>query len=42
MMNYRNTEMKLDQLVNYLNEEKINLSRPSSVVMFGRCGRDGS
>jgi hypothetical protein len=25
-MNYRNTEMKLDQLVNYLNEEKINLS----------------
>lgn len=25
-MNYRNTEMKLDQLVNYLNDEKINLS----------------
>src|SRR5450759_5300949 len=25
-MNYRNTEMKLDQLVAYLNEEKINLS----------------
>ena len=25
-MNYRNTEMKLDQLVSYLNEEKINLS----------------
>jgi hypothetical protein len=25
-MNYRNTEMKLDQLVNYFNEEKINLS----------------
>lgn len=25
-MNYRNSEMKIDQLVNYLNEEKINLS----------------
>jgi hypothetical protein len=25
-MNYRNSEMKLDQLVGYLNEEKINLS----------------
>lgn len=25
-MNYRNTEMKLDQLINYVNEEKINLS----------------
>ena len=25
-MNYRNTEMKIDQLVNYFNEEKINLS----------------
>ncbi|HEX5757588.1 MAG TPA: DUF262 domain-containing protein [Thermoanaerobaculia bacterium] len=25
-MNYRNTEMKLDQLVNYLNDEKINLN----------------
>ena len=25
-MDYRNTEMKLDSLVNYLNEEKINLS----------------
>lgn len=25
-MNYRNTEMKLDQLVNYFNEQKINLS----------------
>jgi Protein of unknown function DUF262 len=25
-MNYRNTEMKLDQLVSYLNEQKINLS----------------
>jgi Protein of unknown function DUF262 len=25
-MIYRNTEMKLDQIVNYLNEEKINLS----------------
>ena len=25
-MNYRNTEMKLDQIVAYLNEEKINLS----------------
>lgn len=25
-MNYRNTEMKVDQIVNYFNEEKINLS----------------
>ena len=25
-MNYRNTEMKVDQIVSYLNEEKINLS----------------
>jgi hypothetical protein len=25
-MIYRNSEMKVDQLVNYLNEEKINLS----------------
>src|SRR5262249_20251157 len=25
-MNYRNTEMKLDQLVSYLNDEKINLA----------------
>ena len=25
-MHYRNTEMKIDQLVNYLNEEKLNLS----------------
>ena len=25
-MNYRNSEMKIDQLVSYLNEEKINLS----------------
>jgi hypothetical protein len=25
-MNYRNTEMKLDQIVSYLNDEKINLS----------------
>ena len=25
-MDYRNTELKLDQLVNYFNEEKINLS----------------
>jgi len=25
-MNYRNAEMKIDQLVAYLNEEKINLS----------------
>ena len=25
-MNYRNAEMKIDQLVNYLNDEKINLS----------------
>ena len=27
-MNYRNTEMKIDQLVSYLNEEKINLAPP--------------
>jgi hypothetical protein len=25
-MNYRNTEMKIDQILNYFNEEKINLS----------------
>ena len=25
-MRYRNSEMKIDQLVSYLNEEKINLS----------------
>jgi len=25
-MNYRNSEMKIDQLVNYLNDDKINLS----------------
>lgn len=25
-MNYRNSEMKIDQIVNYLNEEKINLT----------------
>ena len=25
-MNYRNTEMKLDQIVAYFNDEKINLS----------------
>jgi uncharacterized protein with ParB-like and HNH nuclease domain len=25
-MNYRNTEMKVDQIVSYLNDEKINLS----------------
>ncbi len=25
-MNYRNSEMKIDQIINYLNEEKINLS----------------
>jgi hypothetical protein len=27
-MNYRNAEMKIDQLVSYLNEEKINLAPP--------------
>ena len=27
-MNYRNSEMKIDQMVGYLNEEKINLSPP--------------
>lgn len=27
-MNYRNAEMKIDQLVSYLNEDKINLSPP--------------
>src|SRR5438128_2486041 len=27
-MNYRNSEMKLDQIVNYFNQEKINLVPP--------------
>ena len=27
-MNYRNAEMKIDQLVSYLNESKINLAPP--------------
>ena len=27
-MNYRNAEMKIDQLVNYLNDNKINLAPP--------------
>jgi hypothetical protein len=36
-MNYRNIDLKVDQFVTYLNEDKINLIPPSSAVTYGTC-----